>query len=143
MKKLLGVAALLVIESMHALAQTGNPACPFFLPTPVSTTSSGSTTLGITLPAGKSGVRICGYTINVVQGATPVNFSLVYGTGASCTSASQITLVYTGVANSTQVYSQFFGDSIAVSVASTYNTCINLSGSTATSLSVQVQYGFF
>jgi hypothetical protein len=105
---------------------------------------SGSVTTTTQLIAqNQRNIRVCKVIFNVVQSSSPVNFSLIAGTGPTCAGgASQVTQVYTGVASSTQTYDQSVDSSIGWYAGNNVGVCLSLSG-TPTGASAQIFYGLY
>jgi hypothetical protein len=131
--KLLSIA--LALLGCSAIASAQAPVCP--LNTIVSGTAS-----AVVIPINAKTIRICKVVFNVVQSATPINFSLISGTGSVCgTGTAQVTQIYTGVASSTQAYDQSVDGTVAwIAGAAGSAVCVSLSGA-PTGASVQVFYG--
>lgn len=105
----------------------------------VTTTSSGAIQI---IAAGKT-IRICSVVFQVSQSASPVDFSLVTGTGTNCgTGQAQLTQVFYGSASIIQVYSLVYGDSSPLNVVGNTAVCLLLSG-VPTKASAQVSYEYF
>lgn len=133
MKRVLSLIAVLLGLSLSAYAQA--PVCGFSVILPSATSSA------VILGVQNTQIRICKIIFNVVQGSSPSNFSLITGTGSVCgTNTTQLTLVFTGVASSTQIYDVGFDSTTGVQYPSGVSLCLSLSG-TPTSSTVQVIYG--
>jgi hypothetical protein len=134
-----GIKFLLAVALAVPLsAQTyGTPVCT--QSKIVTATSSGVTAI---IPQTGRVIRICSVVFNVVQSASPANFSLIYGAGNSCPSPTQLTPVYTGVASQTQAYSQSVDQSIAWTAPPGSGVCLSLSAN-VTSLCMIIFYDVF
>ena len=137
--KLFVITALLVlISALQSFGQTAVAPCPYnyVMASPVTASTQ--------IINGQGGYtwQVCKVIFNVVQGATAYNFSLVAGTGSVCaTNQVPLTIVFTGVANSTQVYSVAAGyPGVWSALSRNMNICVILSGA-PTSATVQIQYG--
>lgn len=134
MKRILSLILFLSALSIGAYAQS--PVCPY------SSIITGTSSASIISTQTKS-IRICKIIFNVVQGASASNFSLISGTGSACgTGTVQVTLIFTGVASSTQVYDVGFDQTIGLQVGPNVGLCISYSG-TPSSATAQVIYGLY
>jgi hypothetical protein len=146
MKNFLMAAILSLIGSSLALAQSPQPACPYQYSFPAAVTAS--TQLSVSLPAapyppGINGYRfrVCKAIMQVTQGATPYNFSLISGTGSVCaTNTVQMTQIYIGVVSSTQIYSTSVDATMVWTTALGANLCLSLTGAPI-GANIQIWYG--
>lgn len=76
---------------------------------------------------GKS-IKVCAFTIQVAQTATPVNFGLTSGTGAACaTGNALVTPAFIGVASTSQSVGQALANT-TISLPPNTALCLTLSG---------------
>lgn len=81
---------------------------------------------------------LCQIQIQIVQGASPANYSVVYGPGASCSPrAGSITPVWAGTASATDYY--WFKPDAPVAIPDGNNICLVLSA-TPTSAGISLNY---
>ena len=114
------------------------PICPN-----VAMTSGSVTSTTQLIAVNQRNIRVCKIVMNVVQGVSPVNFSLIAGTGPTCAGGtSQVTMVFTGVASSTQTYDYSVDSSVGWYAGSNVGVCLSLSG-TPTGAAAQIHYGLY
>lgn len=110
----------------------------------LSTSTSGVQQI-IAAPANPTpqSVHVCDVYFDLVQGATPANFGLVYGTGSNCgTGQANLTAQWIGVASSFQGFVQEPGPSAALFVPNNNAVCFDLTAA-PTGAAVQVLYAIY
>lgn len=130
---------LAVLLAATPLLAQQNVVCPYNTTLPSAVTAS---TLVFAPAAGKT-IRLCKVVFNVVQGTSPISFSLVQGTGGTCgTNTIPMTQAFSGVPSATQTYDQSVDGSIVWSAAFNASVCLILSGP-PTSANIQIFFGLY
>lgn len=92
-------------------------------------------------------IHICSFDIQVIQGATAANWSLIQGTGSNCgtvptTSAAPTVAGWLGVASTSQSIGQIYQSNNTKNLAPGQALCVNFTNA-PTGAKVNVSYAIF